>query len=129
MQTRVGLQVRGLEVEPDDVSSRLELTPNASHRRGDVVGGDVRTDGWCYFTSQMPRDASFDQHAEWMLRRLEPHAAMLSSWSQRGWRIQLEFITITTANNGGPTVRPELLRRIAALGLATCWRTVCALPR
>lgn len=127
-QTRVGFQVRGLQVDPDDVATRLELEPSASHRRGDLVDGTPRTDGWCYFTSQseVGRDAPFDDHATWMVDRLEPHVAMLESWIQRGWRVQLEVITITSASNGGPTVAPELLRRIAALGLPTCWRTVFA---
>lgn len=127
-QTRVGFQVRGLQVDPDDVSARLELVPSASHRRGDMVDGQPRTDGWCYFTSQaeIGRDAPFEDHATWMLQQLEPHVEMLASWIQRGWRVQLDVITVTSASNGGPTVVPELLRRLAALGIPTCWRTVFA---
>lgn len=132
VQTRVGFQVRGDDVEPELVATRLALSPSASHRRGDVADSGngertVRTDGWCYFSSQseVARDAPFEHHIAWVLEHLAPHASLLSAWVARGWRVQLDIITVTSATNGGPTVSPELLRGLASLGVPACFRTVC----
>lgn len=131
VETRVGLQVRGADVDPDWVAERLDLTPSASHRRGDPASAEDpsvrRVDGWCYFTSRgdVAPAEPFELHAAWMLERLERQAPMLASWVARGWKVQLEVVTMTNATNGGPTVEAGLLQRIADLGLTTHWRTVC----
>ena len=132
-ETRVGISVRGPEVEPSDVARVLGLQAEASHRRGDAFedargGVAYRDDGWCTFTSDgvIARDAGFEFHAAWMLDRLEPHIEVLESWTGKGWLVVLTITTVTNLNNGGPRASPTIMRRLGALSLTTQWRTICA---
>jgi hypothetical protein len=61
-----------------------------------------------------------------MLDRLEPRIGTVHEWIEKGWLVVLNITTITNLNNGGPRVSPALLARMAALGLTTQWRTICA---
>ncbi len=57
------------------------------------------------------------------LERVEPCGAFLASALERGWIIHLTILTMTNSPFGGPRVTPELMKRFAALGVLTTWKT------
>jgi len=131
-ETKVALAVRGVDVEPADVARGLALQPEAAHRVGDSIAGleppGVRNDGWCSFGSHpaVARDAECNAHLTWLVERLEPHVELLKAWQDRGWSLRISVLTVTTEKSGAAFVRAPLLRRLAARGIDTVWRTICS---
>jgi hypothetical protein len=131
-ETQVSLSVRGPDVVPADVASVLKMNfePEFSDQRGDrfEVDGELveRIEGFCCFASRrsIPTSAAFEEHMCWMLDRLEPHQARLTEWLANGWTIVIKTYTVTDGASGGPTVKPDILRRLANLGVTTVWRTL-----
>jgi hypothetical protein len=122
----------GADLDPAAVGATLALPLEASYASGDAIEGESppahREEGWATFSSHtgVHPDSTFDEHASWLLARLEPHLDRLAAWGAKGWRLRLDIITVMNVRSGGPRVSAVLLSRIASLKLETKWLTAFA---
>jgi hypothetical protein len=130
--TRVGLSVWGADMTPELLANILAMTPDASRVAGEPMpphhtpGAADR--GWVYFSSHSAVDPrkDFEEHAGWLLARLDPHRDLIAIWLAKGWQIRLDVTTVINVSAGGPVVSPETLLRMARLGIQTKWSVAFA---
>lgn len=131
-ETQVSLSLRGVDLDPEAIAASLglEVEPDFCHRRGDPLEIDgetaVRQDGFCVFASTraIPRTAPFEEHAAWLLDKLQANHTLLRQWQDAGWSIQLRITTLAHQRSGGPYVSAAIMRRMADLQVVCVWRTM-----
>lgn len=122
INTNVTLRIAGSAVDPDVVSAAMGMAPDQSHRKGDVHGARthvLRKQGYWSITSSSHVNPSADtnEHIEWLIQQVAPKIKLLADYCAQGWNVDVVVAIHTSAGHGGPTLRPAVLSRLAALGL------------
>lgn len=78
------LRIFGKELDFDDVSKQLNLTPSDVRRRGEGVGVDLpsKIDMWCY-TVPVDRERPLGDHISALWDAIRPHIPYLKLLKQR----------------------------------------------
>ncbi len=109
-----------LTITPDEMASRIGLPPTRSHQIGDPYSPRAtdtqRTDHLYAVHANEPDSAPLQDHIQSLLALLEPRAASIADLAAEA---QLYLFCGFSSGNGqgGFTLTPETLTRIAALGL------------
>lgn len=128
------LRFVGQDVDPALVTAKLGISPTSSTRRGDPVKSHPeyqRKDGVWALDSDLPETSSVAEHIEHLLGKVRDRGDALRWLSRRGWPgeffcsywlnhgPELETAEDLSAGDGrsGFQLKPELLSRIASLGL------------
>ncbi|MCA9622299.1 MAG: DUF4279 domain-containing protein [Myxococcales bacterium] len=131
---------RALLCEPTDthhrgdrVSSRSNPRANASStseargrgttRRREPEGRPTRyavrpTHGWFLSTEAALASKDTRRHLDWLLDRLEPRAAELAELLANGAEADIFCFWASARGQGGPTLSPPQMRRLASLQLS-----------
>ena len=122
IDTNVTLRMFGDDLDPEVITSEMGLRPDRSHKKGDVQGARtpvVRKHGYWSITSSKHMAASVDtnEHIEWLVALVAPKLNQLSGYKRRGWTVDVWIGLHTSVGHGGPTLHPNVLARLAGLGL------------
>lgn len=122
--TYVTLRVYHRSADPKHVGEMLELVPTETQLAGDeyLHRQASRTkryeiSGW--FLESKPFVQSFDceKHLNWLVDQLTGKGPALDELRQAGWWMDISCYWDSQYGHGGPTFSPELLKRLAALGV------------
>ena len=121
-ETYVTLRAYHDSADPALVTAALGLTPSDTQRVGEsyLRRGVTRTyplSGWFLCSRNQVESYDTGRHLDWLLGQLEPHQAALEALRAQGWRMDIACLWDSEAGHGGPTLSPELLRRLAAAGI------------
>ena len=116
-----GFELFGTELNPDEVTGLVGITPSRAWRIGDPqrppIPGVHKNSGWI-LKSDLPLSAYLDDHVMWVLERLRP------SWSEFA-RLGAQYeaiISCVVKSYGGDrppiTFEPEVVKRVAELNAA-----------
>ncbi len=109
-------RIGGENLEPASISEKLGLTPDHSHRKGDLRSGSdnrVYRSGIWLITSKLPEEESLESHLGDLLRQLEPHQTYLRSLSEH---TKLDFFCgVFDMKFSGFELSPITLQQIADL--------------
>jgi hypothetical protein len=117
--SRVTLRIDGEDLQPDEVSTLLDLKPTHAHLRGERKSPRVAkawvSSHWS-LTSPLSNEEEIPKHLRWLLDLLEPRAQTLKGISKR---FRVDFFCGFASENGqgGFTLDTDTLRRIAELGI------------
>ena len=123
VDTIVSFRILGTDVDPDVVSAQLGMQPDDHHRVGDAVSGRsgaVRKHGYWALrsTNHLASSVDANQHIDWLVQTLGGKLPILHTFAERGAMVDVTLAVHTSAGHGGPVLRPEVLGRLASLGLA-----------
>jgi len=109
-------------LEPQSVTEVLGITPTRFFRRGDTHGHGERATPYrinTWLLSSEGSVASHDslRHIEWLLARIEPCRAVLHELRQQSHRMDISCYWLSESGHGGPTLTPDIMRRLAELEL------------
>jgi Domain of unknown function (DUF4279) len=121
---KVTFRVMSTELDPDAVSTALQLTPSYFHKRGDQrIGKSGRrysdySAGLWALQSSGPETATLDDHLSDLLNMLRDRARSIHSLSTSGYRIDI-FVGVFGEDLGnlGFSISAEIIREISVLGL------------
>ncbi len=116
-EVTVSFRIKGDDLEPTTITEKLRLTPDHTHRKGDLRKGNdngVCRSGLWLLSSSIPRSEVLEQHLLDLLQRLEPHAAYLQSLQNQ---FEMDFYCGVFGMNRGFDLTPTTLRRVSDLGL------------
>jgi hypothetical protein len=117
--SRASLSIGGDALRPDQISSTLGLAPTRSGVKGERSSSRhsvaKRTSFWlltCPLSYSLPPA----KHLTWLLDQLEPKLNLIRSIAEE-WNVTL-FCSFSSENGqGGVTIDPSLLRRLANFGI------------
>lgn len=122
--TYAHLRVYTGEMEPEWVTQRLRVSPTHVNRKGESKVNSLgrervsKRNGW--FLSSEGKSSSLDlrRHLDWLLDKLEPSASQLRELQEApGVTMDVSCIWWSAHAQGGPTLWPEQMRRLANLNL------------
>lgn len=123
-RTCVTLLIYPGDISPDDVSQRLELMPTATLAAGSKHTnslGETRTqpiNGWFLSSENIVSSKDLRRHLDWLLEIIEPKSEqLLKLQCAAGMRMTVSCTWWSAAGQGGPTLWPEQMIRLASLNL------------
>jgi len=109
---------------PDEVSRRLELSPTATRIRGNEHTNSLgRTriqpmNAWFLSSEKTVPSKDLRRHLDWVLNLVEPNAEqLLKLQGEPGVRMAVSCMWVSAAGQGGPSLWPEQMGRLAKLNL------------
>ena len=106
----------------ESVTAVLNIEPTETQQIGDSYesSNTVRTkkiNGW--FLCSEPFVSSFDlaNHLMYILDKFDGKQESLGSLMKQGWRVDISCMWDSAYGHGGPTIKSELLSRLAKLGV------------
>lgn len=110
--------------DPDRVTEALRLPPTRTRRKGErwktrrgLSSMPARVDGWFLESRDAVASDDLCDHLGWLLERIEPHAAALDDLRRDGCSARISCYWHSAYGQGGPTLSPDVMRRMAALDL------------
>lgn len=123
-RTCVELRIYPGSMNPDCITQRLKINPSLILRKGErkinSLGREriVKLNGWFLSTEGRVFSLDLRRHLDWLLDKIEPRAAELRDLQHlANVQMSLDCIWWSAHGQGGPTLWPEHMRRIAALDL------------
>jgi len=124
LETRAKLLIYPGELHPDEITRRLGLVPTEANVAGKVrvnrLGREhvVKISGWFLSSEGHVESKELRRHLDWLLALLRPaRAALLELQSMRGVTMGIDCVWTSRSGHGGPTLWPEQMHEMAALGL------------
>lgn len=119
-EVRVTFRFVGDHVDPQKITSSMQMQPSAAHAKGDRVAKHpdrVYPTGFWGLESSLPLDRSLEEHLKHMLSVLEPRASTIRSLEKSGLSASLFCGFFTAKTDSGTVVElgPDTLGRIADL--------------
>lgn len=119
-QYTVELRIAGQDLDPDEITRSLGISPTQVRRKGERrSGASVWTENmWAYevFPSQRDSWSSLSDGLTSLLNEVLPLKTRLQSFASAN-KIYLWCGHFTTDFDGGPTLPPELLKLLGEFGV------------
>ena len=111
------------EIDPDAVTERLGIEPSGWQRRGETshASGRMPTvatlNGWFLCSRGEIESRDSRRHIDWLLSQLMPKAEAVHSLQMMGCRMDISCYWLSQQGEGGPTLRPAQMRKLADLNI------------
>lgn len=123
-RTTATLLVYTGDLEASCVTERLGIEPSEVRRRGERIAGGLRgtrvtpLNAWFLTSEGQTTSRDLRRHLDWLLDQIEPAAVQLAELQREsGVTMAVQCIWWSAHAQGGPTLWPEQMRRLAALDL------------
>ncbi|MGI8972495.1 MAG: DUF4279 domain-containing protein [Dehalococcoidia bacterium] len=110
-------------LDPEMLSAELGIEPTDAQKRGEVGDPQAQdpfiytTSGWFLSSEGAVESRDARRHIDWLLDRLEPGSVTLQKLQRAGCRMEVSCYWLSRSGNGGPTLSPHQMARLATLGL------------
>lgn len=128
----VSLTLTGKDLIPDEITSRLDIKPSYSFKRGDIKIKDdgeqlIRRHGcWSLESDNNLPSNDSEAHFRWLLDVLEPVQKNLAEiLEDKGIKASIMLFWITPDGRINIEVEPELLARLASLNIRVWFDIFC----
>lgn len=122
-KTDATLRFVGADLDPDEVTAAVGMAPDVGHKRGEVRvavrGREYKFPrGIWYITTEDWPSRNLEAHVVRLLDRVEGVRERLASYSRANPDVRFEIMChwVSASGHGGPSLSPETLARIAAMG-------------
>lgn len=122
-ETHATLCIYPGEIDPDEVTRRLEIEPTTQQKMGEPVRRAGRPpkvatlSGWFLRTRGQVESKDVRRHLDWLLDRLTPRIAEVWALRSAGCRIEIACYWLGKTGQGGPTLSPAQMEKLAALNI------------
>ncbi|MGI8906353.1 MAG: DUF4279 domain-containing protein [Candidatus Sumerlaeaceae bacterium] len=105
-------------LSPEEVTQALDLEPDSIQIKGRTVNGrKVKLNGWFLCSERHVQSRDSRRHISWLLDLLEPRKAAFQLLEERGCGGDIACMWDSKYGHGGPTLDPDIMRRLADLNL------------
>ena len=128
-RTFVSLIVRGKDLNPQMVTDSIGIFPSRFFKRGDIRKDSKKWPHgyWELESTGFVQSSDLALHLEWMAAKLEPSkTALRMLLNNEDLNTELSCFWILPTGNDNLSLSPELLNRIASLGLKLSFDIYCA---
>jgi hypothetical protein len=106
------------DLEPDNVSSRLGVTPSKSQKKGQALGVTrvARVGAWFLKSENHVISKDVRRHVDWILDQLAGNEDQLLKLQGEGYKTLVSCYWLSVGH-GGPELDPEIMQRLVSLRL------------
>ena len=105
---------------PDKITELLEIEPSNISIKGEGKRGR-KQNGWFLTTQDEIESKDCRRHIDWLLDIIEPKSKLLLQLQSEGVRIEFTCFWVSVSGNGGPTLSPPQMKRLAILNIEIWW--------
>jgi len=115
------------DLDPDAVSSMLGIIPSDRHRKGDTLryGSVAKSGAWFLSSKGQLESKDVQRHIMWILDQLTGKVGILHQLQDEGCSMDIFCYWLSASGQGGPTLSPELMRRLAEAELEIGFDVYC----
>lgn len=118
-ETFVTLRIYSDTLSPEEISTVLQLQPSDSTTKGEVVGiNKKRTrkhNGWFLTSDGFVASKDCRRHIDYLVDKISPFKGELKELENKGCSIDISCFWSSENGQGGPTLSPKQLKRLAEL--------------
>jgi hypothetical protein len=117
--SKVALWIGGDMLRPEEISTLLDLQPSQTGLKGEGFGArnvSVRHTSFWLLNSPLSVHAPLTDHLNWLLEVIDPKLDSINSLVRK-WKVEIFCGFSSESGQGGVTFDPNLLRRLAQLGV------------
>ncbi len=118
--THVWLRIMHEDLNPDDVTQLLGVSPTETQRAGDPwlgkkPGRVYKKSGWTLSTEGIFTSRDARHHLDWILERVRGKVSAFTVFHARGYLVDVCCRWDSKSGHGGPTISPPQMRDLADL--------------
>lgn len=123
MLTNATLCIYAADLDPEEITARLRITPTDAFRKGEPIStkrrkyADHPTGGWLLSSRDRVTSAELDAHLSWLLAQVAQASEAIRALVAEGKDLAISCVVSGAATGGGPTLEAATLAKIAELGL------------
>jgi hypothetical protein len=110
-------------VSPTDITTKLQLDPTESFKKGDTMGsrgGSRKFNGWFLSSESLINSRDTRRHIDWILAKIKDKATEISSLYADGVEIDISCAWVSTGQ-GGPVISTPQMSLLSALDIEVWW--------
>ncbi|QJE97708.1 DUF4279 domain-containing protein [Luteolibacter luteus] len=119
--THAWLRVMGEDVDPDEVTAIVGVSPTSTQRRGNPVEGHpgktYSRGGWWIGTEGLLGSKDARHHLDWILEKVPGKEQEFMELHRRGYLVDVCVRWDSRHGHGGPTISPKQMKALADLGV------------
>ena len=121
-ETYATLRLYSNDIDPDEVTVRFGVTPTETQRQGELrgCGRFIRVNAWFLSSKDHVQSTDLKDHLDWVLNQVLAKKDVLRDLQSAGVKSDVACYWLSVTENGGPTLFPEQMEKLAALKL-DCW--------
>lgn len=119
-RVRATLRIYHPELNPEQITSLLEISPSVSWRKGDDAYGWTKkpgkkapSGGWLLSSRQKVKSNNAIAHLEWLMDQLLGSGTVLKQLQDQGFMVDVVVGWHATSWNTTPALTPDIMRRLA----------------
>lgn len=118
-ETHAWLRIMHEDLDPDEISCVLGLTPTKVQRRGEPVPSKPERryskSGWFLKSDGLIQSKDSRRHLDWILNQIGSKKREMATLHERGYLIDACVYWDSMHGHGGPTISPSQMSVLAAL--------------
>lgn len=118
------LRVYHDSISPSEVTARLGIRPTRQTVKGEKRGKSSKifaNNGWFLESSKSVDSRDSRRHIDWIVDQLWNKKEEIPKMLQEGFKIDISSFWVSTSGNGGPTISPYQMARLADLQIEVWW--------
>lgn len=106
---------------PDEITKTLGMHPTRISVKGDGPLGRKRVNGWFLSSQEIVESKDSRRHIDWLLDQIDPISLKITELQNSGARIKISCFWESISGNGGPTLSPKQMKRLASYNIELWW--------
>ena len=123
-ETYSTLRVYHEALHPSETRIRLGIEPSRQITKGIRAGGQKRPgkiNGWFLSSEGKINSRDSRRHIDWLLDQLDGKEKVLQEMLESGYHIDISSFWISATGNGGPSLSPYQMQRLARFQIEVWW--------
>ncbi len=119
-RTYATLRMYPKTLSPEEITAKLNINPTRTSKAG---GGSLgkHVNGWYLSTQEEIQSKDSRRHIDWLIDQLEPSSIQILELQKNEIKIDIMCFWESASGNGGPTLSPPKMKRLADLNIEIWW--------
>ncbi len=111
-------------ISPSEITTRLGIKPTRQTVKGEKRGRGSKVfefNGWFLTSRETVDSRDSRRHIDWIVDQLWNTKEVIQMMLLEGFKIDITSFWVSNSGNGGPTISPYQMARLADLGIEIWW--------